>query len=326
MKKTKEFKDIRIKNVKFIAVYSKYNIFKKIKRMYYNYSAKIIIDCNNYIHKVRDNQFRLYLCHGTPLKNASDYCKEIGNVDYILEISSFFREKDAELFGKNKECFLDIGFPRNDELLLNLKIDQIFPEYKDNKIIVWLPTYRKHKENSNYTDSSLKYGLPGINSADDIVKLDEVLKENNIIILIKLHPAQDRKGLESFGTSNIKIITDDMLIKNNFNLYKLLATSHALITDYSSVYYDYLLTQKPIALSISDFNEYEQNVGFVYNYYDTIKGEYIYNTDELCNFVKKLANNIDDKREERLKCMKLYHTFCDNKSSERVFDFIKKYL
>lgn len=321
----KEFKDIKIKNVKFVSMFSNCDLFK---RLYYNYFAKIIIDSNKYIPKVRKEQFRLYLCHGTPLKNAGGYCEQIGEVDYILEIGDFFREKDCKLFNKSKEYFLDLGFPRNDDLLLNSKIDEVFPEFKGNKIIVWLPTYRKHKnDNSNtYTESIIKYGLPSINSSKDFENIDKVLKENNTIMLIKLHPAQDRGVIDSFKCNNIKVVTDEELIIRKTNLYKLLSISDALITDYSSVYYDYLITKKPIGLAITDIDEYEEKVGFAYNYYDTVKGEYIYNSNDLAKFITNIAKNKDEKRQERLRCLELYHTYCDGKSSERVYEFIKKYL
>lgn len=320
------FKNIKIKNVSFVNVYGKYNILNKIKKIYYNFSAKVIIDSNKYVPKVRKEQFRLHVCHGTPLKNAGEYCKEIGDVDYIIELGEFFRDKNLKLFDKPKECFLDIGFPRNDQLFGKYNIGNLIPNYSKEKMIVWLPTYRKHEAHATYTDTSLKYGLPGINDKEDFVRINDVLKENNTLILIKLHPVQDKKTIESFECSNIKIVTDEQLIENNLNLYKILALSDALITDYSSVYYDYLLTKKPIGLSISDIEEYEKNVGFAYEYYDVVKGEYIYNADELCKFIQKIAQNKDDKLEERLNCLKLYHTYCDDKSSERVYEFIKKYL
>lgn len=326
VKNSKEFRDIKFKNVKFVSVYSKYNIFKKINKIYYNSSAKIIIDCNNYIPKVKDKQFRIYLTHGTPLKNAEAYCKDIGDVNYILEIGEFFRNENSKLFDIPKERILHLGFPRNDELFLNITINEIFPEYNGKKVIVWLPTYRKHKEHEKYKNSILKYGLPAINSAEDFVKINKILEENNTIILIKLHPAQDRSVIESFKCNNLKIITDEQLAKKGFNLYKLLAASDALITDYSAVYYDYLLTKKPIGLAITDIEEYKENAGLVYDYYKTIKGEYIYNSDELCYFIKNLAAGKDNFLEERLNCLKLYHTYYDNKSSERVYEFIKKYL
>lgn len=323
---SKKFKDIKIKNVIFVDAYKKYNIIKRIKKTYYTYSAKIIIDCNKFIPKVRKEQFRLHLCHGTPLKKVDEYCREIGDVDYILEIGKFFRDIDSKFFEKSEKCFLDLGFPRNDELFNEKKIEDIFPEYKGKKIIVWLPTYRKHQGHTSYTKSSLKYGLPAINDEDDFKKIDNILKQKNAVILIKLHPVQDRSVIESFKCQNIKIITDEQLIKNEINLYKLLAVSDALITDYSSVYYDYLLTKKPIGLAISDIEEYKENVGFVQDYYELAKGEYIYNSNNMIKFIENVADEKDKCLDDRTKCLKLYHTHCDNKSSERVYEFIKKYL
>ena len=151
-------------------------------------------------------------------------------------------------------------------------------------------------------------------------------KKNKAVILIKLHPAQDKKVIESFKCNNIRIITDNELSEKGLKLYQLLAITNAMITDYSSVYYDYLLTKKPIGLAITDIEEYTKNVGLAYDYYDTIKGEYIYNSEELCEFIENLSKGIDKSLDERLKCLKLYHTYCDDKSAERVYEFIKKYL
>ena len=323
---SKNFKSINIKNVKFIDAFQNKNIFKLLIKIYYQYSAKIIIDSNKYVPKVRNKQIRIYLSHGEPIKNADSYCKEIGELDYILETSDFFTQKDIQQFLKKQDNFVQLGFPRNDELFLNLNIKNLFPECEDKKIIVWLPTYRKHALNDEYKESSLKYGLPCIENEEDFIKINDELKRNNIIMLIKLHPAQDKSVIEECEVSNIKILTDEQLFSNNFNLYKLLAISDALITDYSSVYYDYLLTKKQIGLAISDIKEYEEKVGFAYSYYDTVKGEYMYNTDDMCKFINKLAVNQDDTKEERLRCLNIYHKYKDNKSSERVYEFIKKYL
>ena len=153
------------------------------------------------------------------------------------------------------------------------------------------------------------------------------MKNNNILLLIKLHPAQDKSKLNELNLSNLEFITDDRLKQEKITLYQLLSKSTALITDYSSVYYDYLLTKKPIGLVIDDLKEYEDKFGFVYeNYYDAIKGEYIYNFDDLKNFIINIANGIDKKKSERMWALSQYHEHIDDKSSFRVYEFLKKYL
>ena len=323
---SKKFKDNKIKNVKFISAYSKYNILKILRRLYYNATAKIIIDCNKYIPKIKKEQFRLYLTHGTPLKNTLEYGKGIGDIDYILEISEFFKEKNSEIFRKPKECFLNLGFPRNDELFIQISANEIFPQCNSEKNIVWLPTYRKHKDKVDMEKSNLRYGLPVLNSEEDFAKVDKVLNENNIMLFIKLHPAEDTSFIKSFNCKNIKLINDEDLAKKGFNLYQFLAASDALITDYSAVYYDYLLTKKPIALAISDIEDFKEKHGLFYDYYQTVKGHYVYNAKDLYEFIKNLAQDNDVYFGERQKCLEKYHTFYDDKSSERVYEFIKKYL
>jgi len=322
----KKFNHVQTKNVKFINLNPGKSIINILKKTYYLCSAKIIIDCNKFISKVKKQQIRIHLCHGTPLKKVDEYNSLIGDVDYILEIGNYFSNGLAETFKKPKDILLDFGFPRNDDLFANIEKLNDYKTKLNNKIVVWLPTYRNHKNKATHGDASLKYGLPCLNSKQDILKFDRILKDNNVTVFIKLHPAEDSKILKSFNCKNLKLISDKDLLDNNLNLYQLLSMSDALITDYSSVYYDYLLTKKPIALAISDIKLYEKNVGFFDDFYKVIKGEYAYNVDDLNKFIVNLSKGIDNFRDERLKCLKLYHSHYDDKASERVYEFIKKFL
>ena len=72
----------------------------------------------------------------------------------------------------------------------------------------------------------------------------------------------------------------------------MLAGSDALITDYSSVYYDYTLHDKPIAVVWEDIEDYKRFPGFAVDLSDYLKGaEKIYKIDELCGFVESVAND-----------------------------------
>ena len=322
----KKFNHIKEKNVKFINIIPGKNIINILKKTYYLCSAKIIIDSNKYINKVKKEQIRFHLCHGTPIKKVDDYSGSIGEADFILEIGDYFKKENSRIFKKNENIFLDLGFPRNDDLFSNIKVLKDYKSKINNKIVVWLPTYRNHKNHKCSKDMILKYGLPCLNSKKEVLKFDKVLRDNNITVFIKLHPAQDNKLLESFNCENFKLITDSDLKENNINLYQLLSISDALITDYSSIYYDYLLTKRPIILAISDIEIYNKNVGFFDDYYKVIKGDFAYKVDDLCECMKNLAKGIDKLKAERVKCLKLYHKYYDNKSAERVYEFIKKFL
>ena len=114
--------------------------------------------------------------------------------------------------------------------------------------------------------------------------MNDVLKKHNILLVLKPHPAQDLSVIKTENLSNFVIFTNEDLNKNNISLYEFLGQTDALITDYSSVYYDYLLTDKPIAITTDDLEEYKKVFEFVYdNIYDVIKGEYINNFEENIN-------------------------------------------
>ena len=122
-------------------------------------------------------------------------------------------------------------------------------------------------------------------------------------------------------------MTNDDLDKKNIQLYELLAKTDALVTDYSSVYYDYLLTDKPIGLTVDDFKEYIKARGFVYeNPQDILKGEYINDTDELIKFFEDVKNGADPHLEERTAVKNKLHEIHDGSSAEKIGEFIISHI
>ena len=325
----KEFKNVKIKNVKFVEMYTE-TFLKKTRRKYYENTAKIIIDGNKYIKKTRKNQFRFHLGHGMPLKKADKYCKGAGDFNFILQESSYFTDIMCKLYEIDKSKLVNLGYCRNDDLIRYKDKDIIKnEEWKNKKIIVWLPTYRKHRIKAANIDTGVNflYGIPCLESKEQLRSINKLMKEYNILLLIKLHPAQDKSKLSKLNLSNLRFITDEMLKQSNITLYQLLAKSSALITDYSSVYYDYLLTEKPIGLAINDLENYIKKFGIIYeNYYDAIKGEYIYNYKDLEHFIINIGTDNDEKYEERISAMNKYHNYKDDKSSLRVYEFLRPYL
>lgn len=108
-------------------------------------------------------------------------------------------------------------------------------------------------------------------------------------------------------------------------VYELLAEADGLLTDYSSVYYDYLLTKKPIGLVIDDIADYESSRGLALDdYKEYIRGCYIYTLDDLCSFLERFARDIDLEYDDRMYAYENYCDFHDFKSTEWVVDFIMK--
>ena len=326
---TEPFKDIKIKNVEFIKYFDPKN--SKFRRsdhaIYCHKHAKIIIDSNRFLEKKNPKQIRIHMIHGSPIKNAAFYNLSIGDVDYLLTQAEFFKPMDSKIRNLPLNKVKPFGFPRNDAIFSNKKINfKPIDEVKVNKKILWLPTYRTHKTVGD-GKNSLKYGLPCINDSKELEKLNTTLKSKNVAIFVKFHPAEDVSILKGFNLSNIIILDDEELKKQSIVLYELFYKFDALITDYSSVYFDFCTTKKNIGLAISDFDDYVKFQGqFQYNYKDIVIGNYMYNNKDLLEFVKDVSENKDKTYKERKKLFNRYDDYSDGKAAERIYEFLKKYL
>jgi CDP-glycerol glycerophosphotransferase (TagB/SpsB family) len=190
-----------------------------------------------------------------------------------------------------------------------------------------MPTFRKHKGGTEIDGTALSLGIPLLDTIEQINQLNSVLSKWNILLIIKLHPAQDLNGIKEFKCSNIIFLSDERIKRCGTTLYELLAEADALLTDYSSVYYDYLLVDRPIGLIIDDIEEYERRRGIILeSYMDSIKGTYIRECRDLEQFIENLAKGYDPDEKIRKWAMNEYCDYRDFKSTERVVDFILEKL
>lgn len=310
------FKSIHIKNVYFCNRAS--FEYKKI-----HLTAKYIIDSNMFISKIWKNQFRIHLGHGYPIKMTYEYCSGIGKINYLTTISPFFNKYFRDLFNINNSQIKTLGSPRNDGFFNDIHY-HIFPEISRKKTILWMPTYRNHKnKNATKTGIHFPFGVPCINSKPDLETLNSALKKNDTLLVLKLHPAEDLSKITSAKLSNIKIFESSILKPTGPQLYDMLKDFDALITDYSSVYYDFLLTQKPIGLAIPDIEEYSKTCTLISNdITEYVKGDYIYSLKDLIDFINLVATGKDPAKKELAWALDKYHTYKDGNSSKRVIDLL----
>ena len=94
--------------------------------------------------------------------------------------------------------------------------------------------------------------------------------------------------------SNIKFMTQKALEKKGLSVYALLRNADALITDYSSAYFDYMLLNRPIAFTVEDIEEYRKKRGFVFdNPFEYMPGEKINSYEDLEKYVANVAEDND---------------------------------
>lgn len=316
-------KALNCDNVKIIEGNSFLN---SLKKQYAISAAKAVIVSNELLKKINPGkQLFIDLAHGAALKNCSGHYNLPDCYDKAVCLSPFLAKYDAVNFNCDEEKMLPLGYPRND-LLFGDKIDlnKYFSNSEFDKAIYWMPTYRQHKD-GKYNTSSIAF--PIIYNEDIAKTISQKAVEERVLIIIKPHPAQDMSRITNLNLQNVVFIDNEFLSENGLENYELLSSVDALISDYSSVYYDYLLCDKPIGLCFDDFEEYSSNEGFTVDPdFILAGGEKIYNAQDLCDFIERIAVNQDILSEKRNEIKKLCHTFCDNKSTQRVTDYILEQL
>ena len=106
-------------------------------------------------------------------------------------------------------------------------------------------------------------------------------------------------------------------------LYSLVREADALITDYSSVYFDYLLLDRPIAFVLEDLGSYRGNRGFVVERpLDYMPGEKIYQKEELFSFLLQVEEGEDGYRQARAQIRDQVNYYQDGKNCERLLQLI----
>jgi len=305
-------------------------IFEFIKKYYVIFTSKFIFDGCVFVNKKRKKQVRFCFWHGAPIKRLDGIFDAFKGYDGLEIQSEWFAPFYSE-YNLDRTKFICFGLIRNDRLVSNVSFlrNNDFAK-KDQRIIIWLPTYRQRSDhqsiNSIAFDGSC-FGLPVIKTLDDIVVINNALKIRNIVLVIKPHPSQDLSCFEIKELSNIKVLSNEILKSQNIQLYDVLGETDALLTDYSSVYFDYLLLDRPIGLTCDDIEVYRKKAGFSFDNYENnsyeenIKGTYIRNIKDFVTFLDIAVNGdiSEDQKEAKIK----YNKYTDFKSAERYYDYLK---
>ena len=268
--------------------------------------AKLFISENGYFYKCRGKQqYLFHIFHGGSFKNVKRHYPSPENLDEVISLSPYLLSADAENYNCRAEILHPIGFPRNDTLLEKERdLHYLFQNCCYEKLIYWLPTYRQHKTDKSAVHSSIS--MPIIHQTEDAIRINKVAEDNHVLIVVKPHFAQDLSKIRNINLGNLIFINDTFLQVNHIGNYNVLNASDALISDYSSVYYDYLIKNKPIGLCWEDFDEYERTEGFIVDPNVVMAGgEKIYTIDELCAFITRVAKGEDKLADKRLNVRKL---------------------
>lgn len=142
-----------------------------------------------------------------------------------------------------------------------------------------------------------------------------------MVIVCKLHSAQMRNIISSDVPYGIILYDKEW----NLGLCELMQASDALITDYTSAYFDYLLLDRPVLFNFYDFDKYKEYRGFSYDPLDPILAGDVYNNEKsFFEGLDRIVRQEDNWSENRHFVRNLVHKYQDIGSSSRIFDLVLK--
>lgn len=301
---------------------------KRYGLMYSYYVAK----CKYFVYNVRQpywlkkrkGQVFLETWHGTPLKKLFFDMDEVYSASPLSKKQVYTQSKEWDyLIAPNyfsskvfRSCFayenemLETGYPRNDimhsenreEIAERIRKKLKIP--KDKKTILYAPTWR---DDEYYGKGKYKFTLQ--------LDLGRMKKElaGEYVILLRTHyyiaDSLDINGVEDFAI-NVSKYND---------ISELYLISDILITDYSSVFFDYANLKRPMLFFTYDLEKYRDILrGFYIDIEEELPGPLLYTNDDVLGAFKRLPEIIEENKE---KYERFYEKYCgieDGHASEKV--------
>ena len=293
-----------------------------------------IVNCKlpKYVLK-KPNQIYLQTWHGTPLKKLahdievpegttfyrsemtveqmrSTYDNDVSKYNYMISPSAFTTEVFQSAFKIDRARLIETGYPRND-ILSNYKehdLDVIKSKLKipkDKKVILYAPTWRDNSYNLKGYTFKLKV---------DFKKWQEILGDDYVVIFKPHYLIVNDFDLES--VKDFVYFVDPK--EDISNLYLI---ADILVTDYSSVFFDYAILKRPIYFYMYDLDSYRDELrGFYLDIYHELPGEVIEDETILLNKIK--MNNFDFNK--LTKFNQRFNNHEDGNASKRVLDILFK--
>lgn len=284
-----------------------------LKQLYYVYTSHLIIlNDNNYVvsNFKRKNTIVLQVWHACgaikKFGNAVNRKYTISNYDYVLATSSYWKKPYSEAFSVQEDKVLPIGMPRTDKLFNKKKkkkyvneIYEKYPQLQGKKIILYAPTFR----------GNIYQGFKNVSL--DAKKIIDSLPEDYVLIY-KFHPL----------VGDIQLASDKRIINmNQESTYKLFCVSDMLISDYSSIVFDYLILNKPLIFYVPDLEEYMSDLG-VYVDVRTLGFPICMNEDEIIYSIQNYSVNKTIHKQNKNQFIEIQ----DGESTKRVIDWINQIM
>lgn len=303
----------------------------------------IVFDVRAPGYKRKDNVF-FQLWHGFPLKGLgymSPSTEEVAEknhlkwktYDYIASYSPFYNMSMSACMGIPDDQFKITGMPRNDFLFRtngNRNLSRLLGQDMANKkVIFFMPTYRNSDILNESSGLKKWHNIFGMDEFDEQA-FETFLEVNQLHVVFKTHPLEEEE-VESLlvgkELNHCSLLTNRMLDEYKMDLYETLNAAAFLITDYSSVYIDFLLLDRPLIFVPVDLQIYEQTRGLTLKPYEAwTPGPKVLTQSDLEMEIHKILEGEDGYAGDRKRMLDLCHTYKQEGASENVWNEISKML
>lgn len=235
------------------------------------------------------------------------------NISHLIVNSEELKKTYGGAFGIDESRIFPIGLPKTDELINRLdriKKDKTNPdkEYiynkyhisKEIKLVLYAPTFRDNE----------------VDNPKVSVQLKELIKNlpDGYELGLRLHPhvAENIRGLLEKGVHQLSFEED---------VNRVLLASNILITDYSSIVFEYCLMRCPMIFYPYDLDDFQsKGRGFYHTYESYVPGPIAYTGKEVCDLIKE--NNFDYGKIDKF--IEDNYQHLDGKATERLLNLIEK--
>lgn len=285
-------------------------------------------DVYGFARNCRPDQTRVQLWHGAGFKTRVNFVRCEKRYEYMTVVSEVYSEVHQDIFGLRADQMLVTGCAKEDWLFHPVRgWQEKLGIPKVQKYIFWMPTFRTARtglENLNEYDLEGQTGFPIVRTYEELFQLDGLLQSLNMVLVIKLHPFQDRKRICRVDMENIVVLDNEQLADLDIQINQLLGDADALISDYSSAAVDYLVLDRPMGFTLDDVEEYAESRGFVFpNIRDWLPGKELFSFENFCSFVREIGEDIDSTMEKRKELKKKMHRYGDGDNCKRIVEALR---
>ena len=262
------------------------------------------------------------LWHGDGPKRSKRYANIRSS--YVVAGTQLWGGQRPAYFGVAADGVLVTGNPRVDQFSRppgedTMRALGLDPE---RPLVLWMPTFRRTDYRGNrlgavWNRTDAHELSRSVSVRELLGQVGQVAARLGVALAVKPHPLD----ADQYSTMGLSVIRGDDLRRAHTTVYQLLGRTHGLITDYSSVWTDYLVMDRPVGFHCPDLAEYEAAPGLnVDDYRDLIPGPLLHTVDDFERFFQECLEESLESKLRRARSVQLIGAETRAGASDRLLD------